>query len=490
MTNSTGAASDPVARYRALRARDPRFDGVFFVGVRSTGIYCRPVCRVRLPKREHCTFHDTAAAAERAGFRPCLRCRPERAPGRSLADATDRLARAAFERIGAGALNRGSVGDLARELCVGQRQLRRAVSKTFGVSPIELAQTRRLLLAKQLLTETELPVTGVAFASGFSSVSRFNALFLSRYRMSPTRLRRAGAARGADLSATTLKLEYRPPYDWSRLLDFLALRATPGVERVQGETYARTVAIDGRSGWIEVEPAPGGAPALTLRVSDTLVPVLMPLLARVRHLFDLDAEPDAIATAFGADPILAPMIEARPGLRVPGAVDGFELAVRAVLGQQVSVRGATTLAGRLAAAFGEPVTIEAEGLTRLPITAERLAAAEPDEIARIGLPASRARTLSSLARAAAGEHLDLRPGADPVETMARLCALPGIGPWTAHYVTMRALHWPDAFPASDLGLRKALGDADPAVAAEAWRPWRAYAALYLWTEPVTTNGGG
>ncbi|HUF68618.1 MAG TPA: AlkA N-terminal domain-containing protein [Longimicrobiales bacterium] len=481
------------ARYRALRAHDRRFDGVFFVGVSSTGIYCRPVCRVRLPKREHCTFFETAAAAEGAGYRPCLRCRPERAPGRSLTDATHRLATVAFERISAGALNAVPMATLASDLCVSERQLRRAVKRAFGVSPVQLAQTRRLLLAKQLLAETTLPVTRVAFAAGFSSVSRFNTLFRSRYGLNPTALRRAGSDR-APAGVILLRLEYRPPLDWPALLGFLGGRATPGVERVHGDAYVRTVAIDGATGLIDVRHAPGDAPALELRVSDSLGPVLMPLLAAVRRLFDLDAEPEAIARVLSRDKRLAASVRARPGLRVPGALDGFELAFRAVLGQQVSVRAATTLAGRLTAAFGEPApadVLDAERnggrLDRLPVTADRLAAVSPDEIAAVGMPLTRARTLVELARAVAREALDLRAGADPDASISRLFALPGIGPWTAQYIAMRALHWPDAFPATDLVIRRVLGD-DAVRTSEPWRPWRAYAAMHLWAGP-TTNGG-
>lgn len=506
---------DDNARYRALCARDARFDGVFFVGVSSTGIYCRPVCPARRPKRANCTFFDTAAAAEAAGYRPCLRCRPERAPGRSRVDATNRLAAAAFERIRAGALNGGSVRELATSLCVGERQLRRAVKRQFGVSPVELAQTSRLLLAKQLLTETGLPVTQVAFASGFSSVTRFNALFRARYRLSPSGLRREAGGNGAGsagdaVGATMVRLDYRPPLGWRRLLRFLAARATPGVESVVDGRYARTMALDGHAGWLEVRPATDGQ-AVNVRVSDSLAPVLMTLLARVRHLFDLDAEPDAIADALGRDPRLARTVRRVPGLRVPGAMDGFEVAVRAVLGQQVSVRGATTLAGRLAAAFGEPVpladgrlapvpgkdaeTVASPGearasevpLARLPVTAERLAGAAPETVARVGIPHSRAHTIVLLARAVADAELDLGPTADPDATVSALQEIRGIGPWTAQYVAMRALHWPDAFPAGDLGIRRALDGHDAAAVAEAWRPWRAYAAMYLW-EGLDTNG--
>src|SRR5690606_8495010 len=327
--------------YNALRSRDPRFDGVFFVGISSTGIYCRPVCPARLPKREHCTFYETAAAAERDGYRPCLRCRPELSPGRARIDAPDRLAARAYARIAEGGLNGRSVRDLARELCVGERHLRRVVVRTFGVSPVELAQTQRLLFAKQLLTDTDLPVSRVAYASGFSSLSRFNALFPARYRMSPTALRCARDDGEAVAGAIRLRLASRPPLAWDRLLAYLAGRATPGVELVDGGTYARAVCLDGHAGWFSVRHAPVDAPQLEVTVSDALAPVLMPLIARIRRLLDLDAEPAAIDAHLSRDPRLAPLVERTPGLRVPGSIDGFELAVRAVLGQQVSVRGAT-----------------------------------------------------------------------------------------------------------------------------------------------------
>ncbi len=339
----------------------------------------------------------------------------------------------------------------------------------------------------------------MAFAAGFSSVSRFNTLFRSRYGLNPTALRRAGGA-GGERGAMALRLEYRPPLDWRRMLAFLSARATPGVERVRGDAYARTLRIDGAAGWFAVRPAPRGVAALDLRVSDSLAPALMPLLAAVRRLLDLDAEPAAIAAALSRDERLAPSVRARPGLRVPGAVDGFELAVRAVLGQQVSVRAATTLAGRLAASFGEPASFgppasfgapDGDGapLDRLPVSAARLADATVDEIAAVGLPCARARTLHALARGVAGGALDLRPGADAAATVAALLEVPGIGPWTAQYIAMRALHWPDAFPATDLGIRRALGD-DAARAAEAWRPWRAYAAMHVWAGPATNGEEG
>jgi AraC family transcriptional regulator of adaptative response / DNA-3-methyladenine glycosylase II len=494
---------DTAGYYRALAARDRRFDGVFYVGVTSTGIYCRPVCRARTPRRERCRFFNNAAAAERAGFRPCLRCRPELAPGHSSVDAVGRLATAAASRIAEGALNGGDVDSLARELGVGSRHLRRVLEREVGVSPVELAQTQRLLLAKRLLTDSELPVTEVAHASGFQSLRRFNALFRARYRLNPTGLRRAhrnGNARSIARSGTderedggalSLALSYRPPFAWQPLLRFLAARATHGVENVDAERYLRTMAIGEHSGWLAVTHEPARE-ALHVDVSASLVPVLMAVLARLRQLFDLDANPSEIDGHLSREGF-APLVRRTRGLRVPGAVDGFELAARAILGQQVSVRGATTLAGRFAAAFGLPGGGGVAPLSRLAPTAERVAGATVEQIATIGLPRARAASIQALARAVAEGHIHLTPGTHAGEMMRRLTSLPGIGPWTAHYVAMRALRWPDAFPASDLALRRAAGMPTPAKlerAAERWSPWRAYAAMHLWSTrtPPTWRG--
>jgi AraC family transcriptional regulator of adaptative response / DNA-3-methyladenine glycosylase II len=473
---------DPDACYRALTARDPRFDGLFFVGVMSTRIYCRPICPARTPGRERCRFFPGAAAAEQAGFRPCLRCRPELAPGNAPVDAVGRTARIAAVRIGAGVMNDdGSLESLAGELGVGARHLRRVLRQELGVSPVELAQTHRLLLAKQLLTETTLPIIDVAFASGFSSVRRFNALFRARYRLTPRDLRKSRGREAPD-GSIRLNLAYRPPLAWETLLQFLAGRAVAGVEAVVGRSYLRTVALDDLRGWVKVEPA-AGRHALTVELPMSLAGALPPLLAKLRNLFDLDARPDVIADHLGRDPHLGGGVLGHPGLRVPGAFHGFELAVRAVLGQQVSVRAATTLAGRLAEAFGEPIETPFPALTRLSPSPTRLADARLDELTGLGLVAARAGSVRALAAAVCDGAVSLEPGPDPEAGIERLLALPGIGPWTAHYVAMRGLRWPDAFPHSDLGLRKALGGRPPRAVldlAEGWRPWRAYAAMYLW----------
>jgi AraC family transcriptional regulator of adaptative response / DNA-3-methyladenine glycosylase II len=473
---------DTAACYRALAARDARFDGVFFVGVTTTRIYCRPLCSARTPRRENCRFFPSAAAAEGAGFRPCLRCRPELAPGNAPCDAVGRVARSAAARIEAGALDDGgSLEALAQELGLSSRQLRRAVRQELGVAPVELVQTRRLLLAKQLLAETRLPVIEVAFASGFASVRRFNALFRTRYRLTPSQVRRT-SGRWAGDESVRLRLSYRPPLAWAEMLGFLSHRILAGVECIAGQTYLRTVALGKHRGWLRVEPLKGQH-ALTVEVSSSLVPALAPLLARLRDLFDLNARPDIIAAHLGADPRLGPAVRACPGLRVPGAFSGFELAVRAVLGQQVLVRAAATLAGRLSAALGEPMVTPWPRLNRLSPTPQRLAAADLAELTALGITRRRAATLQALGAAVAAGSVPLDPGPTPEKTIERLLELPGIGPWTAHYIAMRAGRWPDAFPHDDLGLRKATGALTARTVlelAEAWRPWRAYAAMHWW----------
>ncbi|WP_165231005.1 AlkA N-terminal domain-containing protein [Aquisphaera insulae] len=468
--------------YRALVARDARYDGVFFVGVTTTGIYCRPICPARTPRADRCRFFGGPAAAEAAGFRPCLRCRPELAPGLAPVDSTARIARLAADRIDAGALNDdGTLPELAAELGISPRQLRRAIRKEFGVTAVALAQTRRLLLAKQLLTETDLPLIRVASASGFSSVRRFNALFLSHYGMAPSRLRK-DSNRAASGGLLKLLLGYRPPLDWSFLLEFLGSHSTPGVEQVEGNSYLRTVAIGPQQGWFRVSPVAGRA-ALAVEFPATLAPALPPLLGAVRGLLDLDAHPKAIADQLGAHPDLAPHVASRTGLRIPGATDGFELAVRTILGQLVSVRAATTLSGRLARTFGEPIQSPFPGLDRLSPTPHRLAAAEETSLTLLGIAPTRARAVIALARAVVEGRIRLDPTTDPEAAIRRLRELPGIGDWTAQSIALRALRWTDAFPASDLALVRAAGASSPrdlARMAEAWRPWRGYAAIALW----------
>ena len=461
--------------YQALLTHDARFDGAFFVGVSTTGIYCRTVCTARTPRRDRCAFYPSAAAAEKAGFRPCLRCRPELAPGLARVDSVGRLAADAAGRIEAGSLTEGSVADLAGELGVSERHLRRVIEAEFGVSPIQLAQTQRLLLAKRLISDTNLPIGEIAFSSGFSSLRRFNALFQERYRLNPTELRKVRPAGGSP-ETLICDLSYRPPLDWEALLTFLVGRASRGVETAEGLTYRRTVALGRHRGWLTAQPLPD-KPVLRVEVSTSLAPVLLPTLTRVKRLFDLAATPSQIAAHLG------PLAESNPGLRVPGAFDCFEVAVRAILGQQVSVAAASTLAGRLTAAFGEPLETPFPALTHVSPTPERVAAARPEEITALGILGSRANAILSLARAVESGEISLTPGGDPEETITRLKALPGVGEWTAQYVAMRALAWPDAFPHTDLEITKALDEKNPRrvlEAAEAWRPWRAYAAMHLW----------
>ncbi len=495
--------------YHALSARDPRFDGLFFVGVSSTGIYCRPVCPARLPARKNCSFYPSAAQAELAGYRACFRCRPELSPGAALIDRTQTLVDRAVVRINAGALNEGTVADLAAGLGVGERHLRRSMSEQLGTTPVGLAQSRRLALAKQLLTDTDLGLTAIAHASGFGSVRRFNSVFQTRLGRAPSSLRaraRADAAEvtagsGPEDSALGLRLDYRPPFSFKQLLGFLKPRAIPGVEHVTDDLYARSVRAGNTVGCILVESFPGKN-ALRLSLSGSLLPSLIQVLYRARHLFDLDAQPEAICRSLTQDPTLAPLCRAAPGLRVPGAFDGFETSVRALLGQQISVKGATTLAGRLVARFGQPLALPmtscgarasarasaSAALTHVFPDAGELARVPLASLAAIGLPERRAAAILAFAEAVAAGELHLGPGADPEAIARRLLALPGVGPWTAGYIAMRALHDPDAFPHRDLVLRKVVSAPSfgaLSARAEAWRPWRAYAALHLWTAAST-----
>lgn len=494
---------DDASRYAALRARDARFDGVFFVGVRTTGIYCRPICPARLPKRENCDFFRTAAEAERHGFRACLRCRPELAPGHAPVDARSRLTRGALERIQAGYLNDHDMGDLAATLGVSSRHLRRVLRSELGVSPVELAQTHRLAVAKQLLHDTAMPVSRVAFAAGFSSVRRFNALFAERFSRPPSAIRRGkpaskprdaegGDGRSDAPEVIEIRLDYRPPLAWEALLQFLALRATPGIEAVRGDTYRRFVDAGGNGdggGWVEVAPVRDRS-SLRASIPVVLVSRLPRVVAGLRRLLDLDARPDVVAAHFEGDPEMGPRVARRPGLRVPGAYDPFELAVRTVLGQQITVAAASSLCGRLVRAFGNgsDPTGGAMGRGRAFPAPDELASVPVDDVAGLGMPRSRARAVVELSRAVAGGEVDLRGAADPESAAERLRALPGIGPWTVQYLLMRAYRWPNAFPASDLGIRRALGGVSTDEAenrSRPWEPWRAYAAVHLWDDRST-----
>lgn len=479
---------NPDICYEAMSSHDARFDGRFFTAVSSTGIYCRPVCRVKAPKRENCTFYPTAAEAEAAGYRPCLRCRPELAPGLTPIEASSRIAGMAALRIEESGLEDESLESLARSMAVSSRHLRRIFQESYGVSPIAYLMTRRLLTAKTLLTSTELPVTEVAMVSGFGSLRRFNTLFKERYGLTPSNLRKDSGSAALQGLPIVLELGYRPPLDWHSLMAFLGLRAIPGVEWVANDTYHRVVKIFRDdicyTGWITAANQPERQ-ALKLTVEASLASVLPQVIDKVRYLFDLNCVPahvDPVLRAYGA----APAENYREGIRLPGCFDPFEMSVRAILGQQISVKAARTLAMRFAQAFGTPVdTPYAELKVAFP-TAEAIAALpQPveDIIGPLGITGARARSLRALAEALAQGSLDLSRLADPEQTKAQLQQLPGIGPWTAEYITMRALSWPDAFPHTDLGVRKALGDRTPAEVlafAEKCRPWRSYLTIMLW----------
>jgi AraC family transcriptional regulator, regulatory protein of adaptative response / DNA-3-methyladenine glycosylase II len=477
---------DHDACYRAVATRDARFDGRFFTAVKTTGIYCRTICPARTPRRENVAFYPTAAAAQEAGFRPCLRCRPETSPDLGAWRGVSNTVSRALGLIEAGALDAGDVGALAERLGVGERQMRRLFRQHLGASPIAVAQTRRVLLAKQLIHETSLPMTEVALASGFGSVRRFNETFQQLYDRPPIALRRSKREPESAAGAVTLKLPYKPPYDWDAILAFLASRAIPGVEVVEDGVYARAIVIGGAKGAFTARPAEGDRLAVTLRFPK--LEVLPAVIARVRRLFDLAADPLAIGEHLSKDANLAPLVAARPGLRVPGAWDGFEVGVRAILGQQITVGAAIRIAGKIAAQYGEPLDEPVPGfpgLTRVFPSAAALARAD---LSGLPMPRARSASLSALAAAVAADPRLFGPRASLAEAIAALRRLPGIGEWTAQYIAMRELREPDAFPAADIGLMRAMADAAgvrPSAAAlaaraEGWRPWRAYAAIHLW----------
>jgi AraC family transcriptional regulator, regulatory protein of adaptative response / DNA-3-methyladenine glycosylase II len=480
---------DPDACYRALATRDPRFDGRIFVGVRTTGIYCRPICPARTPKRENVSFYPTASAAQEAGFRPCLRCRPESSPDLGAWRGTSNTVSRALTLIGEGALDGESVETLSQRLGVGERHLRRLFKQHLGASLIAVAQTRRVLFAKQLIVETTMPLAEIALASGFGSVRRFNATFQALYNRPPRDLRRSRVTNNERAAAggITLTLPYAPPYDWDAMVRFLAARAIAGIEVVEeNKVYRRSIALDGAQGVIAVEPNEDRC-GLKVTIRFPRVEYLATIVDRVRRVFDLRADPLAIGKHLSADQLLAPLVVRRPGLRVPGAWDGFEVAVRAVLGQQIPVPAARKLAAKLTSAYGDPSnTALADGLTHTFPTPARIAHAD---LRALGMPAARAAALSSLAAAATADGRLFSPRETLEAAVAKLRALRGIGEWTAQYIAMRALREPDAFPAADIGLLRAMlkldgkrTDASILLArAEAWRPWRAYAAQHLWT---------
>ncbi len=488
----------PDACYLALKARDARFDGSFFTGVTSTGIYCRPVCKVRTPRRENCRFFGHAAQAESAGFRPCLRCRPELAPHSmawSIQDASAILAQQAARLLDEPEAWPGqapTVELLAARLGVSDRHVRRIFETQFGVSPVQYLQTRRLLTAKQLLADTDLPITQVALISGYGSVRRFNAAFLQHYGLNPGRLRKEGGVRSRD--GITVRLGWRPPYDIEAMLGFFRQRAIAGIEQVEGSTLARTLALEGGgtacAGWMQAS-FDHERHLVELRISDSLREALPRVIRRVRALLDLDADPQPINAALHAG------FPHGDGLRVPGAMSGYELAVRAVLGQQITVGAARTLAQRMVDRFGLPVETPWPALNRLFPAPAVLARAEGDALGQLGIVRQRQGAIVAIARAVDEGRLGLHAGADVPATIAALKELPGIGDWTAQYIAMRALRWPDAFPAGDVALHKALGvqgSKQPAreaeAASQAWKPWRSYAVVRAWAAlalPPTTT---
>jgi len=488
---SYASMPSPAICDRARASKDPRFDGLFFTAVRSTGIYCRPVCPAPTPKRQNITYFPTAAAATAAGYRPCLRCRPELSPDQFARDA-DEVVQRALALIAEGALQEASVEALSAQVGIGSRQLRRVFLAHTGATPIAVHTTRRLLLAKQLLTETSLPVTQVALAAGFNSLRRFNAAFLEGCGMPPSALRKPRAANGAQAvrqmraetpsGALVLRLGYRPPLDFQAMLAFLARRAIPGIERIGADSYERAVGDVASPTWIRVTANPH-KPELLLQIHDADPRAIPDIVRRVRRVFDLDADLAAVHRTLADDALLARGIERRPGLRVPGGWDGFEVAVRAVLGQQISVAGATTLARRLVEAFGERRAQPREGFERVFPTPQRIREAP---LETIGLPKSRAATLRSLAAATLDGRVAFGSGQRLDAFVERIAMLPGIGAWTAHYIAMRALGHPDAFPAGDLVLQQVLGGGErlgeraTQARSQAWRPWRAYAVLHLW----------
>ncbi len=482
--------------YRAIKARDARFDGRFFIAVKTTGVYCRPVCPARTPLRKNVDFYSCASAAEAAGFRPCLRCRPETSPGTPAWLGSSTTVSRALRLIHEGALDGGTVESLADRLGVGARHLSRLFEEHLGTSPIAVAQTRRVHFARRLLEDSAMSITDIAFASGFSSIRRFNAVFRASFGRAPTELRRKRKATKRN-DGFRLRLTYRPPYEWDAIARFLAARAIPGVEYADDHRYCRTVRLDDDAAVIEVRPVDGMA-ALEILGPASIAAHGLYLVERIRRIFDLGADPSAIAAQLSNDDSIGDSVASAPGLRVPGAWDGFEVGVRAILGQQVSVAAATTLSGRLATKYGTRIDIEDDcGLTHVFPSPERLANAR---LASIGLTKKRAATVSAFARAVCADP-DLLLGNGGLNcAVDRLTAIPGIGPWTAQYIAMRALGEPDAFPAGDMVLQRAastngapLSEKELERRSEEWRPWRAYAAMHLWRRyalAAQRDGGG
>ena len=460
-------------------SRDARFDGKFFIAVLSTKIYCRPICPVRTLKESSVRYYPSAAAAAEAGFRPCLRCRPESCPGTPAWLGTSNTVSRALRLIGESGLEDGGVEVLAEHLGIGSRHLRRLFLRHLGATPIAVAHTRRLHFAKKLIDETRLPMSQIALASGFGCVRRFNAGIRKVYHRTPTQIRRLAHQKEIQSENQYLfRLHFRPPYHWEGILAFLAARVTPGLEVVEQNSYRRTISWNGHDGYFEVSLDPG-RDALIVRIEFSDPQSLFFIIERIRAMFDLNADWEAIVQSLRTDPLLGGPVEADPGLRVPGCWNGFELATRAILGQQITVKGANLLAGRMVSRFGKPFSA-AEGLTHLFPQPEVLADAK---LATIGLPGARADTIRALARAVCEGRINFERVVDSEAFLNRMCEIPGIGKWTAQYVAMRALAEPDAFPVGDLGLLRVLAlgaSRELEQRAEAWRPWRAYATMYLW----------
>jgi len=465
--------------YSALKSRDSRFDGLFFVGVSSTGIYCRPVCTVRTPKAQNCTFYKSAAAAEAAGYRPCLRCRPELAPGLSLFEMGSTLAHQAAHEIESDPAI--SIGQkLAPRLGISARHLQRIFHENYGTTPKQYAQTCRLLRAKQLLTDSDLPISDVAFLAGFNSLRSFNSAFVDHYRLEPRDLRKQRRPRSQTM--ISVRLPYRPPYNWQQVIGFLQLRAITGVETVTSDSYARTVDIQHQgqrfSGWFKVSHE-AERNALKLELSDSLAPMLNRIIRRVRRMFDLNANPELISEA------LADIADPEHTVRLPGCFDPFEMAIRAILGQQITVKAAATLSCRVATEFGKACDTEKADLQLIFPDAAILSDVSVDQLGKLGIIRQRAKTIIALAQAINEGAITLKLDGEPDRLIAQLIELPGIGPWTAQYIAMRALSWPDQFLATDLVVRKALS-MRPAKELEQlstrWQPWRSYAVITLWQQ--------
>jgi AraC family transcriptional regulator, regulatory protein of adaptative response / DNA-3-methyladenine glycosylase II len=480
---------DPAVCYRALQTRDRRFDGHLFVGVTSTGIYCRPICPAKTAKFQNCRFFQSAAAAQEAGFRACLRCRPEISPEVAGWRGTSNTVSRALAFIAEGFLDQddASVDALAQRLGMGERHLRRLFQEHLGASPFTVAQTRRILFAKQLIHETRLPMSDVAMASGFGSVRRFNDTFQKLYRRPPSQLRRRSKHKFASPlhPAVTLHVAYQPPYDWNSFLAYLEARAIDGVEEVQNGRYRRTVSFEGSDGMVEVFDNPGRH-GLAVKIQLLSVRALSAVALRVRRMFDVYADVNSIGVHLSSDRALARLIAKRPGLRAPGGWDGFELAVRAILGQQITVEAARQLAGKLVRICSQPsTTLSRETLAYVFPSAELVASSD---LSSVGMPRSRKQTLQLMAKTVAANPRFFESPGSCEEVIARLRAIPGVGDWTAQYIALRAFHQADAFPVTDIGILRgaaslngtAMSASQLLGRAEMWRPWRAYAAQHLW----------